>query len=1178
MGVVYLCRDLRLDMDVAIKFRGVADQHATLWLKREFRTVASLHHPNLVELYELVVHERSCYFTMEYLSGLDPRRWVAATPHDAAAAIRATGPAPATPTMRSLHEAHTEASMAPHVEVPSPFARAAPLVDHGRIGTLLAQLAEGLAFLHAAGVIHRDVKPSNAIVVDGVVKLLDFGLALEQRRIEDHIAREHRAVGTTAYLAPEYLEKLQVSPAMDVYALGVLAFELVTGAPPFNGTLHLLSRMRPQIVVPRASTLNPTVSPDLDALIARMLASDPELRPSATEVAAELTGTLSQPRRVRRTPRFFGRTHELARIATEIAEPAARARFVLVTGPSGAGKTALIDEALGRARDRDTLIWRGRCHERERVPYRALDSIIDDIATALAEDPRHAGEIEHAEALARVFPVIAPLIDPIHVGEPAAIDLRVAHERALLAMTQLFRRFLRTPRGVIVIDDLQWADDDSLELLALLVERVDRPLTIIASYTTEAELPAGPLALLERIGKPACTIALPALALDDVAQLIAVIAPAAPSTHIATAARLAAGNPYLAELLGCELAETTVTNLEDAEARRLDRLQPFERAVAELAAVAGGTATFEQLRALAELPSGRLRSVLRGLEDARIVRATPSATGEPVYVFYHRRLREAAHAAMAPAVWRGHHERFASWYERANGDPGQLAYHWQQAGLPARAAPWAIAAADAARAQLAWGIAADWYDRALELGDADSISARAGRAEMRFLGGRLAAAAEDFLVLASADRDGDRWRVRAGEAYLKLGEIERGLEVLDGVLERRGQRRARGRAGSVIRAAVVAARWLAPVRVRTKPVDEVLAAAYRVIGSFLSTPYPIEALEYVLRGVALAERTGDRAVHSQGLAMLGVYLATGSMGRFGDRALAHARRLAIHGDAPYPLMVMAGAEGIIATVRGDWTGMRSAHAEAHRVCTRLGLERTWEASFLRSFQALGENYAGDPIRALAILHERAADDLFSRVIFDSVRGRALVLAGELDEAHRLARELTRTRAAHRGIASVYRQVFEGELALAEHAWDRARAIGIALGAEVRREWLGTLPAVSAMVDVVVATAELGRPGRTAAGEARATARRLFRKSGASFYAATALRLWAQAEGRLGHHGTSRSLLRRAAEVAGVRGGLLDRLAIAAMSADRSPALDPGVLVAAVTWCTGGAVTDRAWRQ
>src|SRR5689334_7800603 len=76
MGVVYLGRDLRRDMPVAIKLCRRTDAHAMLWLKREFRVVASVRHPNLVELYDLVAHERVCYFTMEYVVGRDPRFWV----------------------------------------------------------------------------------------------------------------------------------------------------------------------------------------------------------------------------------------------------------------------------------------------------------------------------------------------------------------------------------------------------------------------------------------------------------------------------------------------------------------------------------------------------------------------------------------------------------------------------------------------------------------------------------------------------------------------------------------------------------------------------------------------------------------------------------------------------------------------------------------------------------------------------------------------------------------------------------------------------------------------------------------------------------------------------------------------------------------------------------------------
>ena len=155
---------------------------------------------------------------------------------------------------------------------------------------MLAQLAEGLAFLHARGVIHRDVKPSNAMVVDGAVKLLDFGLALERRRAEEELARETRIVGTAAYLAPEYIEQLTVSPAMDVYALGVLAFELVTGAPPFGGTLHVLSRMQTDRSRCRARARSTARCPrDLDDLIDAMLAADP-LRAADARLAGSRRG------------------------------------------------------------------------------------------------------------------------------------------------------------------------------------------------------------------------------------------------------------------------------------------------------------------------------------------------------------------------------------------------------------------------------------------------------------------------------------------------------------------------------------------------------------------------------------------------------------------------------------------------------------------------------------------------------------------------------------------------------------------------------------------------------------------------------------------------------------------------------------------------------------------------
>ncbi len=1134
MGVVYLGHDLWREMSVAIKLCGREDANAMLWFKREFRVVASLRHPNLVELFELVAHERSYYFTMEHVAGIDPRRWT-------------RGESDAPPE-------HETSTLAPLRPPPIASGSAAAVdIDFSRVRVVLAQLAEGLAFLHGRGVIHRDIKPSNVLVANGTVKLLDFGLALDRQRIEGERAREsNRIVGTPAYMAPEYLAQRVVSPAMDVFSLGVLACELVTGVSPLKG-IDLGARS--------------DVPPDLEQLILRMIDTNAANRPTAHEVATKLLGSMTQPRATRRAERFVGRAAELDRITRVVADETPRARVLVVRGPSGVGKTALVDEAIGRARIAGVeLGWRGRCHERELVPYRAFDFIIDDLAAELLRAPELAATIEHAGALRRGFPSLAPALSAADLAG-AAGDLRVERERALIAMTQLFEMAIGEQRAVVTIDDLQWADEDSIRLLSVIAARARAALTIVVTWSdgSEESTSDGRLAeIVEKLGDAVQVITLAPMANVELAEIVASAAPAAPIEDIRAAIAIADGSPYLAELIARELAETGAVERSGAEARLLGRLERDERGVVELAAIALSGTTFEQLRALTGLPSAQLTTVLRSLEDSRVVKLSPSASGEPIYTCYHQRLRDAAHAAIATDALRGLHLRIAEHAERHDGGPEQLAHHFERAG-DARAARWAIVAATDARAQLAWAVASDWYERAIALGE---TGYREQLAECLFLGGKLAEAARTFEQLAdSAPDGGEKWRVRAAESFIKLGELERGLAVLDGVLERRGEPRAKSRLASSARTLGVAARWLAPRRARASaPADDVLAAAYRVIASFVSTPYPIEAFEYVIRSTAIADRTGDRDNYATGMAMLAVYMGISSLGRYGDRAIASA----LQSGGAYPRMVASGATGILATIRGDWDTMRRSHTEGHRICLKLGLQKSWEASFLRTYEALGEFLAGEPGRAIAILDELAetSDDMFARAMIGSYRARALLLDGQIDAARAAAHDVATARVAKRGLPAVYRQLFAGELALVDGDWLRAEALGHELARQARAEWIGAIPAISAMIDTLIATAEIGRADRDAARRARARARRLERLGRVSFHYVTALRLRAHAEHRLGNTAEENRILATAAVAAARCGSKLDRLAIERM---RGNAVDLGSLALAVRWSSGGIV-------
>ncbi len=245
MGVVYRARDTRLDRLVALKFLPShlsGDEAAKTRFKLEARAVAALDHPNVCAIHEIAEDEGRAFLAMAYYEG------------------------------ETLHDKITRG--------PLPIDEAA---EYAR------QIAAGLSAAHAQGIIHRDVKPGNVIVTpDSVVKLLDFGLA---KAADTPPTEEQKLLGTVGYLSPEQVRREPYDHRTDIWSLGVVCYEMLTGERPFAGEhagmiLHGILHEEPEPTFAR----RPAIPPAVDAAVMRALTKSPDGRPSTVDEFSQLLG------------------------------------------------------------------------------------------------------------------------------------------------------------------------------------------------------------------------------------------------------------------------------------------------------------------------------------------------------------------------------------------------------------------------------------------------------------------------------------------------------------------------------------------------------------------------------------------------------------------------------------------------------------------------------------------------------------------------------------------------------------------------------------------------------------------------------------------------------------------------------------------------------------------------
>ena len=486
MGIVYRALDRRRGETVALKTMKQVDPLSLFWFKQEFRSLADLSHPNLINLYELISVRGQWFFTMELLTGTD-----------FLAHVR-RGPRPVeTPTV-GIETATTDSYVLEGDPLPSGSTRGAIF----RLRQVFPQLIEGVSALHEAGKLHRDIKPSNVMVTEaGRVVLMDFGLVTDVSPMSISFEPVRAIVGTIAYISPEQAAGQPATEASDWYSVGVMIYNALTGQLPFDGSPTTVLQRKQMEDPPPPSALCSDIPHDLNELCVALLARDPARCPRGQDILERLGQDRTEPShgrrsRAARTAMLVGR--ESHREAFEAAYPAMRAGkpiMLLVKGRSGSGKSTLVQSILDGLEERgEAVVLSGRCYERESVPYKALDNLIDDLTRYLSRLPAHAARPllpRDLQPLTRVFPVLLRVKEVADAAKEAGVsppDRQELRRRAFAGLRELFRRMGDRSPLVLAIDDLQWGDVDSAALLAEVLSPPDAPvLLLVGTYRLEDE-------------------------------------------------------------------------------------------------------------------------------------------------------------------------------------------------------------------------------------------------------------------------------------------------------------------------------------------------------------------------------------------------------------------------------------------------------------------------------------------------------------------------------------------------------------------------------------------------------------------------------------------------------------------------------------------------------------------
>lgn len=1026
-GVVDEAFDRQREIYVALKTMHRVDAASIYEFKKEFRTLADLSHPNLVAFYDLIGEGDQWIIAMELVRGTDFLRYVSGDPQGGDASTADLS-----------------------VTLPARLA-----CDLDRLGSAMHQLVEAVLYLHAHGRLHRDIKPSNVLVTDeGHVKILDFGLTTEA--VHESDAETVPLRGTPAYIAPEQAAGAPASEGSDWYSVGVMLFEALTAQRPFTGTYAQVLAAKQSEPAPAPASRCEGVPAPLDALCRDLLERDPALRPSGVEVLSRVQRIwpgMAHAAPVRLRPRttaaFVGRQQHLEALHRAFgASMLGRAQIVHVRGASGMGKTALVRHFLDDLRDRhhEAVILEGRCYERESVPFKALDSLVDRLSRYMRKLPGPQAEAllpRDVPALTRLFPVLGR-VDAVTRLRRRPVEVANAQElrrRGFAAFGELLARLTDRHPVVLVIDDLQWGDTDSANLLANLFFGGDPPpVLFIASYRIEEAFASAALARLLSPEAPPPHVDLHHVSVEqlrapEARELAEALCDPSAPTLIDVIARESGGSPFFLSELVQYSTEITVDDpagagghapglpaltLDSVLAARIARLADGVRRLLEVLAIFGGPLRLALAAEVAGLAGGALDEAA-ALRAARLTRTRIGREGEELGVA-HDRIRETVVALMVEEARRRWHARLASVLQRTGrADPETLVTHFRAAGRLEAAASYAVVAADRARGALAFDRAAGLYRLALDLGEFDEARRREiliKRGDALASGGRGYDAAQAYLAAADGALAAELLELkrRAAEQLLRSGYIDEGLEAIRGVLDALNMTLPASPAHALLSLMIGRAR----IRLRgfeyrerdrsQLSVEELVRVdACWSVATAIGVVDTIRGADFQARHVLLALESGDPHRIARALAVEIAYAALrGSRSQARQRQLTTlAQQLAERVGRPETIALVTLARGTAAYFEGDWTEAHALLSQAEpalRECSGVA----WEIDTTHLYDLLALFYLGEIkelcARVPALLEEArerndltAATNLRTRIAYivhlaadDPVRARAAV--------------------------------------------------------------------------------------------------------------------------------------------------------------------------------------------